>query len=102
MSFASFSYLSRSVFVFLDITNQTDGFEADQVRMGWLFYLPSPGRIYTTIASFFGFLGLVLFYIALLLLFNTPMRKRQYTYCAGHHAVTGIVYFCHETTTILV
>ena len=85
--FASFS-LSLSVgLCLLDITNQRDGFEADQVRTGF-FYLLSPGRIYTTVA--FWFLGLVLF-ILLCFCYSTPHAQRQYTYWISH-TVTGPVY----------
>jgi hypothetical protein len=67
--FASFS-LSLSVgLCLLDITNQRDGFEADQVRTGF-FYLLSPGKIYTTVA--FWFLGLVLFILLCFCYSTTP------------------------------
>lgn len=95
--FASFS-LSLSVgLCLLDITNQRDGFEADQVRTGF-FYLLSPGRdLYHCRFLVFGLGSL---YTALLLLFNTPCATAVHLLDQSHCDWPCVS--CHETTTILV
>jgi hypothetical protein len=81
--FASFS-LSLSVgLCLLDITNQRDGFEADQVRTSF-FYLLSPGRIYTTVAFWFwAWFSLYCFAFAI----QPPHAQRQYTYWTSYLVV---------------